>query len=166
MSKRKPIDPKDLKVGDIVEWVERPDVWDVEVLEIADFGIFVDAGYGKRALFAPSSEGDGKYIRLVGTMEMDDYLRHQKAKPQSIEPEKFVVGETVEWVESDGIIWDETVLEVNGDEVTVSCSWSKRVFAPVPGGDGRHRLVREGDPETNEYIRHPKKAKKDKKKKK
>lgn len=78
MSKRKAIDPKELKVGDTVEWVERPDVWDVEVLEIADFGIFVDAGYGKRALFAPSSEGDGKYIRLVGSMEMEDYLRYPK----------------------------------------------------------------------------------------
>lgn len=168
MSKRKPINPDELKVGDMVEWVERPDIWEVEVLDIKDYGIIVDSGYGKKALFAPSSFREGKYTLLVGSMEMDDYLRHPKEKvkkakvkktKKSIEPEKFQVGEIIEWVERDGTIWDEKVLAVNGDEVTVSFSWDKRVFTPRPGGDGRHMLLG-GKKETDGYIRHPKKVKK------
>lgn len=173
MSERKPIDPDKLKVGDVVEWVESDGfVWTVEVLDIRSHGLIVDSGYGKTALFAPNSQDASKYTLLVGEMEMRDYLQNPKRgnkapsdtpqpekaveERQSVEPETFQVGDKVEWVESDGCIWDETVLEVNGDEVTVSCSWAKRVFIPHPGGDGKHRLVREGDPETDEYIRHPK----------
>lgn len=153
MSKRKPIDPKELKVGDVVEWVEGDGfVWTSEVLDIRSHGIIVDSGYGKTALFAPNSEDNSKYTLLVGEMEMDDYLQNPKRKPET-----FAVGDKVEWVESDGRIWDEKVLAVNGDVVTVSFSWDRKFFCPRPGGDGRHMLV--GATETDEYIRHPKKKK-------
>lgn len=79
MSKRKPVDPNELKVGDHVEWVENDgDVWTVEVLDIRSDGIIVDSGYGKKALFAPNSDDPSKYTLLVGTMEMDDYIRYPK----------------------------------------------------------------------------------------
>lgn len=87
MSKRKAIAPTELKVGDVVEWVEDPNsthpvVWDVEILEIRSYGILVDSGYGKKALFAPNSADQSKYTLLVGTMEMDDYIRNPKKKKQ------------------------------------------------------------------------------------
>jgi hypothetical protein len=83
MGKHIPINPTQLKVGDTVVWVEDPNtphrcVWDVEVLEIHPHGVIVDAGYGKKALFSPTSKGSGKYVRIVGAMEMDDYLRPKK----------------------------------------------------------------------------------------
>jgi hypothetical protein len=164
MSKRKPIDPKELKVGDHVEWVEGDDfVWTVEVLDIRSHGIIVDSGYGKKALFAPNSDDQTKYTLLVGEMEMDDYIRYpkqkkdKKAKQNTVKPEKFYVGESIEWVERDGSIWDEKVLEVNGDTVTVSCSWAKKMFV-ARERDGKHMLLL-GNFETDDhiYIRHPKK---------
>jgi hypothetical protein len=79
MGKRQPIEPAKLRVGDFVEWVEDDgDVWDVEVLDIKDYGIIVDSGYGKTALFAPNSEDKDRYTLLVGSMEMQDYIRHPK----------------------------------------------------------------------------------------
>ena len=97
MSKRKPIDPKELKVGDTVEWVEGDGfVWTTEVLDVKNYGIIVDSGYGKKALFAPNSEDQSKFTLLVGEMEMEDYLRHPKKKKASegkkptVAPEKVL----------------------------------------------------------------------------
>lgn len=76
MSDSKPINPQELQVGDEVQWVESDgDVWDVEVKDIRAHGILVDSGYGKSALFAPSSEDARKYVLHVGDMEMEDYIR-------------------------------------------------------------------------------------------
>jgi hypothetical protein len=170
MSKRKPFDPKKLSVGDIVEWVEYPDVWDVEVLEIKDYGIIVDAGYGKKALFGPSSEGDGKYVHLVGTMEMDDYLRHLKkknkkkdkkkhkkvSKRELIDPEKLSVGDVVELVDPQNI-WDVEILDITPHGIIVSCSWDKALFVLSSKGDGRYVLFTGEGENKKEYLRYPKK---------
>jgi hypothetical protein len=156
--------PETFAVGDMVEWVEHPDVWDVEVLEVKEYGVLVDSGYGKKALFAPNSEDKSKYTLLVGTMEMDDYIRHpkKKSKKKASEvasdktPEVFAVGETVEWVEEDGTCWDETVLEVRNYGVVVSCSWDKALFAPSAKQEGKLTRWVNGV-ETGDYIRHPQK---------
>jgi hypothetical protein len=96
MGKRQPIDPVNLKVGDFVEWVEDDgDVWDVEVLDIKDCGIIVDSGYGKTALFAPNSEDKDRYTLLVGTMEMQDYIRHQKKKTKKEKTKKNAASQEV-----------------------------------------------------------------------
>ena len=170
MSKRKPIDPSELKVGDVLEWVESDGfVWTTEVRDIRSHGILVDSGYGKTALFAPNSEDNSKYTLLVAEMEMGDYIRYpkkkkeKKAKQQTATPEKFYVGEIVECVEDDGVIWDVEVLRVDGDAVTVSYSWDKRLF--LPGSEGKHMLFLGFEIDDQVFIRHPeKKAKKDKKK--
>lgn len=84
MSKRKPIDPNELKVGDHVEWVEEDEfIWTVEVRDIRSHGILVDSGYGKTALFAPNSADPSKYTLLVGDMEMDDYIRNPRKNTQN-----------------------------------------------------------------------------------
>lgn len=171
MSKRKLIDPKELKVGDTVEWVESDGfVWTTEVVDIKSHGIIVDSGYGKKAIFAPNSEDQSKYTLLVGEMEMDDYIRYpkkkkaRKATKQTAAPEKFYVGEIVECVENDGVIWDVEVLKVIGDAVTVSYSWDKRTFLPRIK-DGKHILFLGAEMDERVFIRHPKKkAKKGKKK--
>lgn len=171
MSKRKPIDPKELKVGDTVEWVESDgSVWGVEVLDVRSHGILVDSGYGKSALFAPNSEDNSKYTLLVGAMEMRDYIRYpkkkteKKANRQTVAPEKFYVGDIVEYVEDDGVIWDVEVLKVVGDAVTVSYSWDRRTFLPR-AKDGKHMLFLGVELSDGVFIRHPKKkAKKAKKK--
>ena len=75
-SNPKLINPEELSIGDTVEWVETDgEVWDVEVRDIRPYGILVDSGYGKTALFAPNSEDSSKYTLLVGEMEMEDYIR-------------------------------------------------------------------------------------------
>jgi hypothetical protein len=171
MSKRKPIDPKELKVGDTVEWVESDGfVWTTEVHDIRTHGILVDSGYGKTALFAPNSEDNSKYTLLVGDMEMRDYIRYpkkkteKKANQQDIAPAKFYVGDIVECVEDDGVIWDVEVLKVVGDAVTVSYSWDRRTFLPR-AKDGKHMLFLGVELSDGVFIRHPKKkAKKAKKK--
>lgn len=171
MSKRKPIDPKELKVGDTVEWVESDgSVWDVEVLDVRSHGVLVDSGYGKSALFAPNSEDNSKYTLLVGAMEMRDYIRYPKKKTDKkieqpkVTPEKFYVGDIVEYVEDDGVIWDVEVLKVVGDAVTVSYSWDRRTFLPR-AKDGKHMLLLGVELSDGVFIRHPKKkAKKAKKK--
>lgn len=163
MSKRKPIDPNELKAGDIVEWVESDGfVWTTEVREIKSHGIIVDSGYGKTALFAPNSEDNSKYTLLVAAMEMRDYIRYpkkkndMKAEQQIVEPEKFYVGDIVECVEDDGVIWDGEVLRVDGDAVTVSYSWDKRTFLPR-AKDGKHMLFHGAEMDKRVFIRHPKK---------
>lgn len=171
MSKRKPIDPSELKAGDVLEWVESDGfVWTTEVHEIRSHGIIVDSGYGKTALFAPNSEDNSKYTLLVGEMEMGDYIRYpkkkkeKKANQQTVAPEKFYVGDIVECVEDDGVIWDVEVLKVVGDAVTVSYSWDRRTFLPR-AKDGKHMLFLGVELADDVFIRHPKKkAKKDKKK--
>lgn len=171
MSKRKLIDPSELKAGDTLEWVEGDGfVWTTEVLDVKNYGIIVDSGYGKKALFAPNSDDQSKFTLLVGEMEMDDYLRHPKKKKASkdkkptVAPEKFYVGEIVECVEDDGVIWDVEVLKVTGDAVTVSWSWDKRLFLPRTK-DGKHMQFLGNEMDESVFIRHPKKkAKKGKKK--
>jgi hypothetical protein len=152
-------------VGEMVEWVEDDGtIWDVEVLEVKSYGVLVDSGYGKKALFAPNSEDPSKHTRLVGEMEMEEYIRHPKKeakKGRKIEatksekaPETFVVGETVEWVEEDGTIWDVEVLEVRNYGVVVSYSWDKALFAPSAVTPGKlTRWV--GGKELKDYIQHP-----------
>lgn len=171
MSKRKLIDPSELKAGDTLEWVESDGfVWTTEVLDVKNYGIIVDSGYGKKALFAPNSDDQSKFTLLVGEMEMDDYLRHPKKKKASkdkkptVAPEKFYVGEIVECVEDDGVIWDVEVLKVTGDAVTVSYSWDRRTFLPR-AKDGKHMRFLGNEMDKHVFIRHPKKkAKKGKKK--
>ena len=168
--------PETFAVGDMVEWVEYSEVWDVEVLEVKEYGVLVDSGYGKKALFAPNSQDKSKYTLLVGAMEMEDYIRHPKKKSkkkaskvtdvpsEDKAPETFAVGEIVEWVEDDGTIWDVEVLEVRNYGVVVSMSWDKALFAPSAKQEGKLTRWVNGV-ETGDYIRHPeKKTKKSKKK--
>lgn len=73
--------PETFKVGETVEWVESDgDVGEVEVLDVRSYGVIVDSGYGKKALFAPNSEDPSKHTLLVGEMEMEDYIRHPENK--------------------------------------------------------------------------------------
>lgn len=167
--------PETFAVGDMVEWVEHFEVWDVEVLEVKEYGVLVDSGYGKKALFAPNSQDSSKYTLLVGAMEMEDYIRHPKKKGKkkqaskatdsSVEdktPETFAVGEMVEWVEEDGTIWDVEVLEVRNYGVVVSMSWDKALFAPSAKQEGGKLTRWVHGVETSDYIRHPEKKTKKK----
>lgn len=167
--------PAVFAVGDTVEWVVESDgeVWEVEVLAIEPYGVIVDSGYGKKAIFAPNSQDKSKHTLLVGSMEMGDYIRHPKKKnkkskknkkgqkaPTTVEtPEVFTVGEWVEWVETDGTIWEVKVLEVRNYGVVVAYSWDKALFAPSAKKKGKHTRWINGV-ETGDYIRHPKNSKK------
>lgn len=80
--------PETFKVGEIVEWVE-PDgtIWDVEVLEITNFGVVVSYSWDK-ALFAPSAVNKDKYARWVHGVEQADFIRHSE-NPSSQAKKKF-----------------------------------------------------------------------------
>lgn len=154
--------PETFAAGETVEWVEMDGtIWDVEVLEVKSYGVIVDSGYGKKALFAPNSEDPSKHTLLVGDMEMEEYIRHPKKKEKKAKKaekaeasDTFAAGEMVEWVEEDGTVWDVEVLEVRNYGVVVSYSWDKALFAPSAVEPGKlTRWV--GGKELKDYIRQP-----------